>query len=266
MGAQDIGTVQFLLGYLLLIIPIGIMLYAKVGLLKKLFVSVARMSLQLLLVGFFLEFIFNLRSPFVTIAWLVVMLLFSSYSVLDNTRLSMSFFFWPVAAGILLANLLVLPFFTGVIVNLENILEPRYAIALGGMLLGNSMRGNIIGLNRFFEGLKRNENRYLYRLSLGATTYEALIPFYRHAMEEALGPMLATTATMGIVSLPGMMTGQILGGSTPLVAIKYQIAIMLAIFTSMCISTTIAVFLAARKSFNLMGMLKGGVWKNKPYN
>ncbi len=260
-GAVDIGTFSLILGYLLLLVPVIIFIYARVKLIRKLLISVGRMSVQLLLVGFFLQFIFDLRNPYVTIAWLFVMLLFSSYSVLDNTRLSTRFFFWPVAAGILIANLLVLPFFTGVILSLDSILEPRYAIALGGMLLGNSMRGNIIGLNRFFEGLKRNETRYIYSLSLGATRYEALTPFYRHAMTEAVGPMLATTATMGIVSLPGMMTGQILGGSSPLVAIKYQIAIMLAIFTSMTISTTTAILMAAWRSFDSRAMLKPRIWK-----
>ncbi len=99
--------------------------------------------------------------------------------------------------------------------------EARYLIPIGGMILGNSLSGNVLGIGEFYADIKRNENRYLYNLSLGASRYEALLPYIRKSLRSAVRPTLANIATAGVVFLPGMMTGQILGGVSPLLVIKY---------------------------------------------
>ena len=102
----------------------------------------------------------------------------------------------------------------------------------------------------------KDENLYFYKLSLGATKFEALLPFAKQSFIAALNPTIATMATMGIVSLPGMMTGQILGGSVPLVAIKYQIAIMVAILASTVLSILLSLVFTLRISIDKSGVLK----------
>ena len=97
------------------------------------------------------------------------------------------------------------------------------------MLLGNSLTGIIISINAFYRGIQDDESAYFQRLSLSASRKEALLPYYKNAIAASLNPTIASLETMGLVALPGMMTGQILGGSSPIVAIKYQIAIILAI-------------------------------------
>jgi putative ABC transport system permease protein len=92
-------------------------------------------------------------------------------------------------------------------------------------------------------------------VSMGATRREAIRPFVREACKAAFGPQLATVSTMGLVSLPGMMTGQILGGSSPAVAIKYQLMIMVAIFLTSSLSSFLAVMVSTRKSFDHYGRL-----------
>ncbi|MFO7931447.1 MAG: ABC transporter permease, partial [Desulfosalsimonas sp.] len=87
-------------------------------------------------------------------------------------------------------------FFNAFVVKLENVFEARYFIAIGGMLLGNSLRGNIIGLTSFYHRLKRNENRYLYTLSAGASLSEAILPYLRKSVSQALSPIIATMATI----------------------------------------------------------------------
>ncbi|MFP4459515.1 MAG: ABC transporter permease [Candidatus Zixiibacteriota bacterium] len=262
-SAKDISLLSLLLCYALLLIPIIILILIKSNLLKKLAISIFRMTFQLFIVGLFLQYIFDLESPYVTIGWLLIMILFSSFSVIGNSPLKLSHFFIPIALAILIANAILLPFFNGLVIKLDNLLAPRYAIAIGGMLLGNSMRGNIVFLNSFFKDTRRNENRYRYMLSLGASKFDALLPFFRNGFREAVSPMLATTATMGIVSLPGMMTGQILGGSPPMVAIKYQIAIMLAIFTSMTLSSSLVIIFSVITSFDKYDVLKDNIFKKK---
>jgi putative ABC transport system permease protein len=123
------------------------------------------------------------------------------------------------------------------------------------------MRGNVIALERFYSGIRQNEKEFITYQMLGASLSEATRPYWRSAMRAAIAPSLSTMATIGIVSLPGMMTGQILGGSTPITAIKYQIAIMICIFSSMIISAACNILLTNRAAFNAYGMLKQDIFR-----
>ena len=124
------------------------------------------------------------------------------------------------------------------------------------MLLGNSMRRTIITLERFYGSIRRDWEGYLSLVMMGATVSEASKPYLRTAYKAGLEPMLANTATMGLVFLPGMMTGQILGGSSPAMAIKYQIVIMLAITAAAELSTLLSVRLSLRRAFDAWGYLR----------
>lgn len=96
---------------------------------------------------------------------------------------------------------------------------------------------------------------------MGSTHGEALSPFLRNSFQLALLPALAKTATMGIVSLPGMMSGQIIGGSSPSTAIRYQIAIMIAIYVCGVVSVLLAILFSSKKCFNSYGVLKENIFK-----
>lgn len=102
----------------------------------------------------------------------------------------------------------------------------------------------------------------MYLLGLGASQREALLPFFRDAFLLSMKPFMASMATMGLVSIPGMMTGQILGGADPQTAIKYQIAIILAIFTAISISVSLSVYFTSRKAFDPYGMLRRDLFSN----
>ena len=111
--------------------------------------------------------------------------------------------------------------------------------------------------------LFKNETTFLSYLLMGATLKEAVHPFMREAIRTSLAPTIATMMTIGIVSLPGMMTGQILGGSFPLVAIKYQIMIMIGIFTSLVLSMVTSLYLSLPFAFDRMLMLKSEIFAGK---
>ena len=99
-------------------------------------------------------------------------------------------------------------------------------------------------------------------LSLGASHYEALLPYLRDSVQLALKPTLTAMATMGIVALPGMMTGVILGGADPEVAIKYQIMIMIAIIVSTITSVVLTILMTLRVCFNRYGILRQDIFTN----
>jgi len=258
----DLSGFSMVMCGVLLLVPVLVASYLKLGITRNLLISTVRMAVQLVLIGFFLEFLFKLNNAFVNIAWFLVMLFAAMLSVINNSGLKIKSFVFPVFLSLLLANLFVVLYFNQFIVRLNFIFDARYMIAIGGMVLGNSLRSNVVGLGDFYKALNKDEQLYFYKLSLGASRYEAILPFAKRSFTSALNPTIATMATMGIVSLPGMMTGQILGGSVPLVAIKYQIAIMIAILASTVLSIALSILFTVGYSFHKNGVLKKEIFKN----
>ena len=151
----------------------------------------------------------------------------------------------------------------GAILQRSNCLDAQYVIPLWGMILGNCLRADIIGLKNFYESLKKDEKLYLQSLAQGATLKEALDPYVREALQASLLPTVASMSTIGLVALPGMMTGVILAGVDPLTAISYQIAIMIAIFSGTTLTVFLALRLTLRRSFNSYGLLDPDVFRTK---
>lgn len=255
-GAQDLSAFSMLMCGLLMLIPLLVVWYFKLGLAKNLLISTLRMAVQLVLIGLFLEYLFVYNYWAVNILWFLVMITVAVLSVIKGSSLKIRHFGFPVLISFIIANFFVVFYFNQFIVQLDYVFDAKYMIAIGGMILGNSLRANVVGLGDFYKALRKDENFYFYKLSLGATKYEALLPFAKKSFVAAINPTIATMATMGIVSLPGMMTGQILGGSVPLVAIKYQIAIMIAILASTILSIALSIALTVRYSFQKNGIMK----------
>jgi putative ABC transport system permease protein len=171
-------------------------------------------------------------------------------AIIRSSNLKITLFFIPVFFSLLIPFTIILVFFNGVVVRIDNLFEAKYMIPIGGMLLGNCLRSIIIGLNNFYSGIQKDEKTYLYSISLLNNRIPALKPYFTRSFLAAITPTLASMATIGLVSLPGMMTGQILGGSMPTVAIKYQIAIMFSIFYTEYFSTMLSVLFSLKVGFN----------------
>lgn len=261
MTTPDISTFSIILALLLLTIPLIFNLVFKLDILRAVLNSIFRMSGQLFLVGLFLKYLFAWNNSLINLLWFTVMVIFATYSVVKESKLNIKLFFLPAFTAFFLANGSILLYFNGLIVNLTNLFDAKYLIAIGGMLLGNSLNWNIVGISNFYQNIKRDENRYLYNLSVGASQLEALAPYFKSSLTTALKPSIASMANMGIVFLPGLMTGQILSGINPIVAIKYQIAIMIAIFVSTTLSVGLTILFSAKTSFNDFGVIKKEVFR-----
>jgi len=257
----DIGTIGLLLGYLLLLFPLAFILFYRVKLLKPLTVSVLRLTVQLLMVGLYLQLVFKLNAWWLNILWLIVMLVVADVSLINSSRLRLRRFFLPIFVSLAIGTGIPLIYLLGVIVRLPDLLDARYFIPLAGMILGNSLRADIVGLSTFYKSLHTEEKTYLLALAQGATLNEAVRPFLQRAYTASLSPTIATMATIGIVSLPGMMTGIILGGTDPFLAIKYQIAIMMAIFSGTALAVILGILLTLKTSFSRYGVLNPDVFK-----
>lgn len=261
MNLIDISFWRLSLGYLLLIIPLGLILWLRLPMFGRTLSAVIRMTVQLLFVGFYLQFIFEMENVWITGAWVMIMIGVADVSIINGSNLKIS----KLAIGLFIAlsagTIIPLLFFVFIALDKQAALETRYIVPIFGMILGNCLRADIIGIRTFYETLLKNEKSYLLALSQGASLKEAIHPFLRNACEAALAPTVATIATIGLVSLPGMMTGVILGGGNPMAAIKYQIAIMIAIFSGTALTVILAIRLTAYSNFSNTGLLDHGVFK-----
>ncbi len=256
MGAQDIQIVSLVfLGMLIIpVIIIGMML--KLGLTRRILYSTVRMVIQLSFVGIYLQYLFQFNNPYINTIYVLIMITVATFSVVHSAKLKLACLAFPTFTAIVIPQAVMLILFNLLTVGISHVLDAKYLVPIGGMLLGNCLSGNIITLSSFYKNVKKDEKRYLYTLALGASRIQALLPYLRESLLASISPILATMATIGLVSLPGMMTGQILGGSVPLVAIKYQIAIMIAIFVAKFFSSLFAVLFSLSTAFDGYDMLK----------
>lgn len=239
MSNIEVSIARFLLIYLLLILILLVMKKCKMSQTKLLFVASLKMTFQLVLAGLLLEYIFNIDSPIYTFAYLVVMIVFTIHRILSKNKWLNSRFKLITVISVLVSNLFIIVFFISVVAG-QDLGNPQYMIPIGGMVLGNTMTAMILGLNAFRETLDGQRYKINALICAGASSKNILLPCVRQALETATLPTLNSMLGMGIVHLPGMMTGQILAGAVPITAIMYQIAIMIAI----CAANILACFIA----------------------
>lgn len=191
--------------------------------------AMARMVLQLLLIGFFLAYIFTTEFPIVVLLIIAVMLVISSWIALSPLKNKEGRMYLKVVASIAIGCVSTLLLVIFVVLRLEPWFFPRYVIPLAGMLFANAM--NAVSLAA---------ERLEHERSIGRSPDLA----QRHAFRAALIPQINTMLAVGLVSLPGMMTGQILSGVSPLIAVRYQLMILSMIFGSSGIAAACYLVLA----------------------
>lgn len=219
------------------------------GIARKMVIAAARMVIQLLLVGLVLTWLFSTMSPWLTLGIALVMALFAGREILarQDRRLTG---WWAYGLGtgcMLLAAGVVTVFALTTQLRPDPWYDPRYAIPLLGMVLGNTMTGIALGLNTLSGSLRLRRSAVEARLALGDDRKQAMAPLVRHALSTALTPIVNSMAATGLVALPGMMTGQILGGFEPVEAVKYQILVMFLIAGGTGLGAVAAVLGGARR-------------------
>jgi len=237
-------------------VPWSLLWLLGAGLTRDIGIGILRMTVQLAMVGIYLKTLFDLNDPWLNALWILVMLIVADLSILKRSGLRYKYFALSTFAAVAFSILLSTAYLVVLVIQAAHFYDARYLIPLAGMILGNCMQGNVIALERFYATVRNNHHEYATFLLLGATRWEAVRPYFRQAIRAAISPSIANMATMGLVSLPGMMTGQILGGSEPWVAVKYQIAIMICIFTSTTLGLLVSLALSLKIAFNEFDVLK----------
>lgn len=253
-----------LLFLLSLIIPLGYFSKKlKLNILKNSLVSIFRMFFQLTLVGLYLQYIFDINNSIINFLYVILMILIAALSGTRTLNLKLKKSYHLIFSSMCIPVIFLVIFFNFFILRPDPILDAKYLIPITGMILGNSLKSTIMSLNNFFGIFKKSEDEYIYSIGLGATKIEALKPYIKSSILSVLKPAVADMATLGIVTLPGMMTGQILGGSSPTTAIKYQIAIMILIFSAKIYNSILVLFLSSYFFFDDYDLPLKNIFKNK---
>ncbi len=219
------------LAALLLVVNGALSIRLKLGLERQLLIASVRMVVQLFMVGLVLKALFAIVSPWLTGLVVLVMVSFAGYEVYARQDRHLSgIWSWGLGAvSIALAAVFVTAVALGSAIQPDPWYHPQYAIPLLGMLLGNTLTGVALGLERLFSAVVRERVAIEARLLLGATSREALHNCIVEAMRAGMIPIINAMAATGLVALPGMMTGQILAGVEPIEAVKYQLLVMFLI-------------------------------------
>ena len=256
MATIDITYPSLCIGLLLLLIPIYYIWRYETKLLKGICIGTVRMVVQMLFIGVYLRYLFEWNNPFINLLWVFVMVYIASETAITRTRVRRSVLMMPLIVGFVVASVLIGLYFLGIVLKLNNVFSAQYFIPIMGILLGNMLTVNVIAVGTFYTGLQREQNLYYFLLGNGASRSEALQPFVRQAIVKSFSPTIANMAVMGLVSLPGTMIGQILGGSTPNVAIKYQIMIVVVTMSASMLSLMISISLSSKCAFDGYGRMK----------
>ncbi len=252
-GGTELNVISLVLASSLVMVSLLISATQKLGLGKETFISVIRAVVQLIIVGYLLEYIFGLENPLFTTGLLIVMIFNAAYNAAKRGGCLKN-------RGGCLKNGLLVSFIaigTGAILTLTVLVtskaikyEPNQVIPVGGMIISNAM----VALGLCYRQLTANFNirreEVETKLSLGADILPSSLSIIRDAIRTGMVPTIDSAKTLGIVSLPGMMTGLILGGVSPLIAIRFQIMVTFMMLSTTSISSVIACYLYYRNFFN----------------
>ena len=252
---MDIGLFSLALGLLLLLIPLFFLWQLRTGLVRATLVAAARMIVQLFLISIYLRYLFEWDNPWLNTLWVIIMAVIATHTVGQRTHLRWRVVAVPAFVSFVVSAMLVGAFFLCVVLHLDQPFTARYFIPVMGILMGNMLGVNVLTLSTFYSGVQRERATYYYLLGNGASRFEAWLPFMREAVIKSFTPCIANMAVMGIVALPGTMIGQILGGSAPDVAVKYQMMIVVITMSASMLSLILALWLSTREAFDGYGRL-----------
>jgi len=244
-GVIDLSVWQLGLALLLIVVLITISLRQALGLEKDLAVGAVRTVIQLYGVGLILAAVFAAARWYWVVLILIVMIGVATQTAVSRLKKPLPHAYEIAAVALTISTMTMLIYVIGIVVQVRPWYEPQYIIPIAGMIIGNAMTSTALAGDRLQGELQARAAEVETRLVLGFSGSEAVQPLVRSALRAALIPTINGMMTIGLVQLPGMMTGQILAGSSPLVAIRYQLVIVFVQATGTALGSLVFVRLAA---------------------
>jgi putative ABC transport system permease protein len=253
MGSEIIyiGHTQLIIVFIFIFIGGAASIYHSLNLEYDMIVGALRTCVQLFLLGYVLKVIFALNNMWLVLLIFLFMTFFAAKTVYNRVKDPDISFFIPVSFSMSISFFIVAFIVTAIVVRVDPWWSPRYFIPLGGMVIGNSMNAVAIALERLLNELRTKRHEIEMKLCFGANYKEASRDIVANAMKSGMIPSINSMMAVGIVFIPGMMTGQIIAGADPEIAIKYQIVVMLMLVGSTSISTLIVVLIVRKLCFGI---------------
>jgi putative ABC transport system permease protein len=248
---MDLTVWQLLAAYVFIAVLAAILKAKGISREKIILLATVRMSLQLVFIAYVLVYVFQVRHPAYTVLLVGLMEGFAIYTIITRINIPLRNEMKRVIIfSMLSGSLISIVYFMLIVLKLTPWFEPRYFIPIAGMIIGNSMTGISLGINRLVDDMTTRREQVECALMLGATPQSAARPSINRAFDAAIMPTLNSMLGMGVIFLPGMMTGQILSGTSPIVSIEYQIVTMLGITGSVALTVFMGVHWGYKTFFN----------------
>lgn len=247
---ETIHLSQLAYGILLVFLNIALVLVLKLDLAKTILVATVRSTLQLFLLGLLLNWVFLQNSPLVIIFTAIFMIAVASHTAIGRTQ----YRFKGIYPCTILAITFSLLFTTGfgilVILRPDPWYNPMVTVPILGLVIGNSLSGISLSLDNLIQSCVTHKIAIETKLALGATKWEAVHEAIKASIQKGLIPIINSMMVVGLVTLPGMMSGQLLAGANPGVAVQYQLLVLILILTCSVLATITTVLLTFRRLFN----------------
>ncbi len=255
-GYIEIGWGDLGLSGLLILTALALSRRERLGIERSLLVGSVRALVQLLAVGYVLKAVFDLHKWYWTLLMLAVMTGVAVWTAVGREKGRV-----PRLTPVLIISigggaLATLGFVIGAVIRPGNWYEPQYTIPIGGMVIGNAMNGATLLLDRLLAEVKSRRPQIEAALSLGATSRQAVAGPLRDAVRASMIPSINAMMIVGLVQLPGMMTGQIVAGVAPEQAIRYQLVVVYMISAAVALTSMAAATLTYRQLFTEAHQLK----------
>ena len=251
LSAFDLCVASFLV-----LLTGGVSVLLRLGLEKRLAIAALRTVVQLLLVGYILRFVFSWNQAWMVLSAALVMVLLAARAALQRVSHHYATAMNDTFISLCLSSLCTAFVVTFAIIGVRPWYQPQYFLPLLGMILGNSLTGVSLCLDSFLSHLAEKYPLIEMELAHGATRWEAGRDAVREAVRRGMIPIINAMTVVGIVSLPGMMTGQILAGNPPFQAVKYQIVVMFMIAAATALTCIGGVLLAYYRLFDKQHRLR----------
>ena len=243
-GVVDIGYVELFSASALMLVAGLVSWKLELGQTRRIVVSSVRCFMQLLAAGFLLTYLFEFQ-----IWWLVALVLAAMQIAVSRVKSRIPGLVPSVFVSLFVSSLVVGFIVVEGVVHADPWFNARQVVPIVGMIMGNAMAAVAVAIDRLFSDLDARASEMFSLTALGATPREAAAPSLKAAIGAGMTPVLANMSAAGIVTFPGMMTGQLLAGADPLSAAKYQIVVMLMLSAANTVAIVTACYMTYRKRF-----------------
>ncbi len=247
-GVLALSWYDLVLAAALVLVAIGVSAWQRLGLARSFAIGAVRAVVQLVAVGYVLVFLFNTRRWYLVLFALLVMLVAATKTATDRQKQGRAGLLVISGTAMLIGAGLTLAYVDAVVLRLRPWYDPQYLIPLFGMIIGNAMNGAALAAERLNSEMELRRGEVESYLALGASPARASGEAVRRALVAANMPTVNMLMVVGLVSLPGMMTGQVIAGASPITAVRYQIVVVFMLAGAV-VTTSTVVALWYRRTF-----------------